>query len=137
VPDATQLFRLTPQRAAVFEVVREACDHPTAREIYVRVKARQPGIGFATVYRALNLLAAHGEILELQLGDDAVARYDANTEAHEHIRCTRCGAIADIRVPLPDSMTRQAAERLGFAVEGYELQLLGRCAVCRQQPACS
>ncbi|MGH8905097.1 MAG: Fur family transcriptional regulator [Egibacteraceae bacterium] len=131
MPHATSMFRLTPQRAAVFDVVREARDHPTAREIYMRVKDCLPGIGFATVYRTLNLLAAHGEILELQLGDDAVARYDANTASHEHIRCTSCGAIADIHAPLPDSTTRQAARDSGFTVDGYELKFLGRCAGCQ------
>lgn len=128
-------FRLTPQRAAVFEVVREARDHPTAREIYTRVKAHQPGIGFATVYRTLNLLVARGEILELQFGDEAVARYDANAKPHEHVRCTTCGAIADICVPLPAWTTRRAALDSGFDVDGYELQFLGRCADCREDAA--
>lgn len=128
---ADRAFRLTPQRASVFEVVRKARDHPTAREIYARVKAHQPGIGFATVYRTLNLLVVHGEILELRLGDDAVARYDANISPHEHIRCTSCGAIADICVPLPDSATRQAAADSGFDIQGYELRFLGRCGSCR------
>ncbi|MGH8886452.1 MAG: Fur family transcriptional regulator [Egibacteraceae bacterium] len=122
-------FRLTPQRAAVREVVWEARDHPTAREIYRRVKARQPGIGFATVYRTLNLLVEHGAILELALGD--VARYDPNTAPHGHVRCTGCGAIVDINVPLPASTTRRAARDSGFDVDGYELQFLGRCAACR------
>lgn len=122
-------FRLTPQRAAVCEVVREADDHPTAREIYRRVKARRPGIGFATVYRSLNLLVEHGAILELQLG--GAARYDASIAPHGHVRCTGCGAIADISVPLPASATLRAARDSGFDVDGYELQFLGRCAGCR------
>lgn len=122
-------FRLTPQRAAVREVVWEARDHPTAREIYRRVKARQPGIGCATVYRTLNLLVEHGTILELQLG--GVAHYDANTAPHGHVRCTGCGAIADINVPLLASTTWRAARDSGFDVDGYELAFLGRCAACR------
>ena len=133
--DPFRAFRLTPQRAAVFDVVREADDHPTAREIYVRVKERLPGIGFATVYRTLNLLVRHGEVLELRLGDGAnaerVARYDANIAPHEHIRCTSCGAIADLQVGLPRATTQRAARDSGFDVDGYELQFLGRCADCR------
>ncbi len=76
---------------------------------------------------------AQGEILELQLGDDAVARYDASTAPHDHILCTSCGEIADINVPLPESTTRQAARESGFEVEGYELQFLGRCARCQSR----
>ncbi|MPZ86847.1 MAG: transcriptional repressor [Nitriliruptorales bacterium] len=123
-------FRLTPQRAAVLEVVRAATDHPTARDIYRRVRARQPGIGFATVYRTLNLLVAHAEILELQLGDGAVARYDGNTGHHDHVLCEACGAVADVRVELPALACLKAEAASGFAVSGYELQFRGRCRDC-------
>jgi Fur family ferric uptake transcriptional regulator/Fur family peroxide stress response transcriptional regulator len=122
---------MTPQRAAVADVVRSAHDHPTAREIYVRVKRRHPGIGFATVYRTLNLLVEHGDILELQLGDGAVARYDANTALHEHVRCTVCGVIADLHVGLPAGTASKAAQASGFDVDGYALQFSGRCPRCR------
>lgn len=126
-------FRLTPQRAAVLDVVREATDHPTAREIYRRVRARQAGIGFATVYRTLNLLVAHGEILELNLGDGAVARYDGNTGQHDHVLCMDCGAAADVRIELPAQAQIQAEADSGFTVTGYELQFMGRCRDCLRQ----
>jgi Fe2+ or Zn2+ uptake regulation protein len=125
----THPFRLTPQRAAVWKVMREARDHPTAREVYRRVQARHPGIGFATVYRTLNLLIEHRKILELHLGD--TARYDSNTAPHEHVRCISCGTIADINVPLPASTAWRAARDSGFDVDCYELQFFGRCAECR------
>lgn len=124
-------FRLTPQRGAVLDVVLEASDHPTARDIYRRVKERVPGIGFATVYRTLNLLVEHGEVLELQLGDDPVARYDGNVGHHDHVVCTSCGRIGDLAVPLPADIVSEAEARSGFALSGYELQFLGRCADCR------
>ncbi|HEY8339038.1 MAG TPA: transcriptional repressor [Egibacteraceae bacterium] len=129
VPEARR-FRLTPQRAAVLDAVRSASDHPTARDIYRRVKSRLPGIGFATVYRTLNLLVEHGEILELQLGDDPVARYDGNVGHHDHVVCTDCGRIGDLSVPLPDEVLAEAQDRSGFAVTTYELQFHGRCADC-------
>lgn len=123
-------FRLTPQRAALLQAVRAASDHPTAGELYRRVKDRMPSLGFATVYRTLNLLAEHGEVLELQLGDDAVARYDGNTGHHDHIRCTGCGAIADLSVPLPAALIAQAEQASGYAVTTYELQFAGTCPEC-------
>ncbi len=129
-PQPAPAFRLTPQRAAVLEVVRRAGDHPTARDIYERVRRQRPGIGFATVYRTLALLAGHGEILELQLGDDAVARYDGNTRHHDHVVCGGCGAVADLSVPLPVSVTAEAAAASGFTIDGYELRFTGRCPNC-------
>jgi Fur family ferric uptake transcriptional regulator/Fur family peroxide stress response transcriptional regulator len=114
----------------VLDVVRQAHDHPTAREVYQRVRRRAPGIGFATVYRALNLLAKHGQVLELQLGDEAVARYDGNVARHDHVVCTRCGAVADVSVDLRDHITVEAAAASGFAVDAYELRFSGRCPSC-------
>lgn len=130
MPSPPAAFRLTPQRAAVRDVVRQAQDHPTAREVYQRVRHRAPGIGFATVYRALNLLADHGQVLELQLGDEAVARYDGNVARHDHVVCNPCGAVADVSVELPAHVTIEATAASGFAVDAYELRFSGRCPSC-------
>ncbi len=130
MPSASAAFRLTPQRAAVLDTVRRAQDHPTARDVYQRVRRRVPGIGFATVYRALNLLADHGQVLELQLGDEAVARYDGNVSRHDHVVCSNCGAVADVRVELPGRVTVEATVASGFTVDAYELRFSGRCPSC-------
>jgi Fe2+ or Zn2+ uptake regulation protein len=130
LPSVSAAFRLTPQRAAVLDTVRQAQDHPTARDVYQRVRRRVPGIGFATVYRALNLLADHGQVLELQLGDEAVARYDGNVSRHDHVICSNCGAVADVRVELPGRVTVEATVASGFTVDAYELRFSGRCPSC-------
>ena len=49
-------WRLTPQRHAVLETLESATDHPTAAEVFERVRVSSPGIGPATVYRTLALL---------------------------------------------------------------------------------
>lgn len=125
--------RLTPQRRAVLDVLTAACDHPTAAEVYARVRRSSPGIGAATVYRALALLVAGGAALELNLGDQA-ARFDANTRRHDHLVCDACGQVVDIDVPLPPLLTTQVAARTGFAVTSYDLQLRGYCPTCRTNP---
>ncbi len=123
-------FRLTPQRLAVLEVVGRSRDHPTARDIFARVRAVLPGIGFATVYRALSLLVAHGQVLELTLGDATSARYDGNTRPHQHVLCTSCGAAADVDVELPPTTASAAEDATGFAITGYGVQFLGLCPNC-------
>jgi Fur family ferric uptake transcriptional regulator/Fur family peroxide stress response transcriptional regulator len=114
----------------VLDVVRRSHDHPTAREIFARVRERTPGIGFATVYRALNLLVEHGMVLELTLGDGSGARYDGNTGPHHHVLCLECGRAADVCVDLPEGTAREAEAASGFEVAGYALQFLGRCRDC-------
>jgi len=47
---------------AVLDVVAEAQDHPTARQVLDRVRERVHGVGAATVYRTLALLVASGQV---------------------------------------------------------------------------
>jgi Fur family ferric uptake transcriptional regulator/Fur family peroxide stress response transcriptional regulator len=128
--DGTAL-RLTPQRSAVLDALRAADDHPTAAEVYERVRRATPGIGAATVYRALALLVTTGHALELNLGAGSAARYDANTSRHDHAVCERCGRATDIDHPVPDGMVAEIARRSGFAITGYDLQFRGLCPECQ------
>ena len=122
--------RQTPQRRAVLEVLRDAHDHPTALEVFERVRERGAGIGAATVYRTLALLVATGQALELNLGR-GVARYDANTSRHDHLVCLGCGSAADVDSPVPASALADVATGSGFAVSGYDLQFRGLCPDCQ------
>ncbi|OHV35903.1 MULTISPECIES: Fur family transcriptional regulator [Pseudofrankia] len=130
MPNREQELRLTPQRAAVLAVLRAAHDHPTASEVYERVRAVAPGIGSATVYRSLALLVDTGHALELNLGAGVAARYDANTDRHDHAVCDRCGRAVDIDHPIPRGMVAEIARNSGFSITGYDLQFRGLCPEC-------
>lgn len=123
--------RSTPQRRAVLEVLAAATDHPTAAEVFDRVRAAVPGIGPATVYRTLALLVESGQALELILGDGASARYDANIDRHDHLVCRSCGRVDDVQAPLSARATSGLAARTGFAITGYDLQFHGLCPACQ------
>ena len=123
--------RLTPQRRAVLDVLRSSTDHPTAQDVFARVSSSTPGIGFATVYRALARLVESGQARELSLGD-AAARYDANVAAHDHLVCDTCGRAIDLDPALTARVLDQVAAQSGFAVTGYDLQFRGQCPRCRR-----
>jgi Fur family ferric uptake transcriptional regulator/Fur family peroxide stress response transcriptional regulator len=133
------VLRLTPQRRAVLDVLRDCTDHPTAAEVIDRVRHQHPGIGAATVYRTLRLLVETGEALELSLGDRASARYDGNTTHHDHVVCDTCGRAVDLSRtsaspmagPTAD-MARAIARDTGFDVTSYDLRFHGRCADCQR-----
>ncbi len=127
----TSELRLTPQRQAVLAALEAATDHPTAAEVFERVRAEVPGIGPATVYRTLALLVAHGAALELSLGEGTAARYDGNTERHDHLVCSSCGAASDIESALPEHLVDQMAGDTGYAITGYALQFHGLCPACQ------
>lgn len=122
--------RVTPQRQAVLDVLRDAPDHPTAAEVFDRVRRRLPGIGSATVYRSLALLVDTGQALELALGGGASARYDANVTRHDHVVCDLCGRATDVDSPLPGSTLAELGRSTGYQITGYDLQFRGRCPDC-------
>ena len=64
----TSEHRLTPQREAVFQVILEREDHPTASDIFEAAKRRLPGISYATVYNSLRYLKEAGLVLEINFG---------------------------------------------------------------------
>jgi Fur family ferric uptake transcriptional regulator/Fur family peroxide stress response transcriptional regulator len=127
---APATLRMTPQRQAVLDVLHTSCDHPTAAEVYDRVRRIRPGIGAATVYRTLALLVDSGHALELALGDGASARYDGNVDRHDHVVCVGCGRAVDVETPLPNSAVRTLSRSTGFRITGYDLQFRGRCPDC-------
>lgn len=126
-PGRTRL-RLTPQRRAILETLRASSNHPTAAELLVLVQERSHGISPATLYRTLALLVRSGLALELKIGDGGAARYDGNTEPHDHLICTSCGQVKDVRQPEPDL---SGVAGTGFTVTGYDLRIHGVCPDCQ------
>jgi Fe2+ or Zn2+ uptake regulation protein len=125
--------RSTPQRQAVLAALEASTDHPTAAEVFERVRAELPGIGAATVYRTLGLLVDSGLALELNLGDGSAARFDGNTERHDHLVCSGCGAAVDIDQALPAHLLAELTARTGYAVSRYDLQFHGLCPTCQSR----
>jgi Fe2+ or Zn2+ uptake regulation protein len=124
------MLRVTPQRQAVLDVLTAAHDHPTAAQVFDRVRGRQPGIGAATVYRTLSLLVAEGQARVLSLGEGASARYDANISRHDHVLCVDCGAAMDVEAALPVGALADMSNRTGYDLTDYDVQFRGRCPAC-------
>jgi len=123
------MIRQTKQRHAILEVVERSHDHPTAAQVYERVRRTLPGLGFATVYRNLGALAEDGTIREIRVGE--VAQYDGRTDRHDHAVCSRCGRLVDVMAPLTVEAVQAALEPSGFQVAGYHTEVFGLCADCR------
>ena len=121
--------RYTEQRAAVYRFLLGTVRHPTADEVFTAVRSEIPDISLATVYKSLEALVGCGLAMKLTYGD-AAARYDGNPAPHPHARCTSCGAVMDV----PGRLDARALDDLGpvdgFIVQGYRLELVGRCGAC-------
>ncbi len=85
--------RVTAQRLAVAEVLIASRDHPSAPEVYERVRAHFPHITMSTVYNTINILAKSGFIQLLSLPHGT--RYETNRSPHANLICVHCRAIVD------------------------------------------
>jgi Fur family peroxide stress response transcriptional regulator len=131
-PGPPAALRLTPQRAEILRLLEGNKAHPSAEDIYARLRRKFPGVSFATVYNTLQALLARGELAEIKI-DPARARFDPCTGRHAHLMCVKCGVIADVRVPprppVPGGKPR------GFAVLHCTIEFYGVCPACGRKAA--
>src|SRR5687767_9513558 len=67
-------LRWTAQRRLIVDTYFEIASHTTIEDLLSEVRARDKGIGYATVYRTLKLLAECGVASERRFGD-GLSRY--------------------------------------------------------------
>lgn len=127
------LFRPTIQRQVMLEELAKA-NHPTACELYELVRRRLPRIGLGTVYRNLDMLAAAGVILKLEVGGTQ-KRYDADIEPHYHIRCCRCDKVENIDMHVIQDIIKAAAKKTSYNIIGHHIEFSGECQKCQQKAA--
>jgi Fur family transcriptional regulator, peroxide stress response regulator len=123
---------LNDNARAVLDVVRATRNHPTAQEIYDKVRHTRPHIGLASVYRILHTLSEQGIIREIERSEES--RYDGQVARHDHAVCTECGALIDL--PTDIMITKEhlqaVARTAGIELESHEVRLYGKCTTCQE-----
>ena len=121
--------RHSQQRERIYRAVAESHEHPTAQMVYDALRAELPQLSLGTVYRNLRQLAQEGRLREL---DGPAARYDGVLRPHGHVRCVRCGALADTEAPYDPALDRTAAPP-GWRVRTHSLTFDGVCPACAER----
>ena len=124
-------FRLTKQRQVVYDVLMDKLDHPTANDVFLRVKDRMPTISLATVYNCLETMTQCGLVRQVNL-DREPSRYCANLEEHGHFHCTSCGDVIDVKIAERHSPREVLKLPAGSEVERYEIAIRGICPGCSE-----
>jgi Fur family peroxide stress response transcriptional regulator len=91
-------LRSTPQREVVFDVLLKKRDHPTADEVYARVRHEMPTISLATVYNCLETLVQCNLVRAVNF-ERGPTRYCPNLRPHAHFHDEQTGATHDIELP--------------------------------------
>ena len=130
--------RLTgPRRAVLEEVVSR--DAPfTSAELLDAMQRQSPGIGRATVFRTLDLLARLGVVQRIHSdpgGGRCHAYLACDDSHHHHLICNRCGSVTDFAEDKAlDALAREVERRTDFRIEGHRLEFMGICPACQATP---
>lgn len=113
-------LKYSRQREAVLVYLRSTKSHPTAEQVYQKIREEFPKISLGTVYRNLNLLADCGEILRLNCGD-GVEHFDATTTPHNHFICRRCRQVIDLEADWDFELDTKMDDEFPGKIEGHEI----------------
>ena len=122
-------LKVTHQRTAVYNMLANTDSHPTPEEVYSQIRKDLPTISLATVYKILDLFHRYGFLRKVST-EGQVARYDANTDHHNHAICTECGHILDIMPELAEASRPEMPPVKGFSVTHYDVIYHGVCNDC-------
>ena len=113
----------TAQRLAVAGFVLEARSHPTADEVWEKVRARNPTLSRATVYNTLNLFVEKG-LLRTQAVREGALVFDPRVARHHHFVDQETGAIYDV----PWEAVKVTGEKSlrEYDVKEYQVVMRGR-----------
>lgn len=118
-------LKATRQREAVYAVLLDRPDHPTADEVCARARAEAPGISLATVYNCLETLVECGLIKRLSY-ERQPGRYCPNHGEHAHFLDEESGRVFDIDLPRAFARTLTRILPRGFEARQIRLSFSGR-----------
>jgi Fur family peroxide stress response transcriptional regulator len=123
-------LRSTPQRELVYSVLLKKRDHPTADEVFARVKPELPGISLATVYNCLETLVQCDLVRAVNF-ERGPTRYCPNLQPHAHFHDEQTGSTHDIE--LPSSLLDQLKKVLpaGYDASAVEITFRGKAKNAR------
>jgi Fur family ferric uptake transcriptional regulator len=127
----THGLRSTAQRRLVTDVFFRTRGHLTVEDLLTKVIKKDSGVGYATVYRTLKLLADSRLAAARHFGD-GFTRYEvADIDGHhDHLICVDCGRIEEFEDDAIEMLQARVAERSEFKLQSHKLELYGSCRDC-------
>ena len=104
--------------------------HATPDEILTAVRLTAHGVNISTVYRTLDLLETLGLVRHTHLGHGAPTYHAAAEDAHVHLVCRTCEAIAEVTPAVVGDLVERLATQKGFVADVGHLAIFGQCRSC-------
>ena len=116
-------MRLSRQRRSILELLWEAQEHLSARQIYDRLNQEGKDIGHTSVYQNLEALSQQGIIECVERSDGRL--YGHISDSHSHINCLDTEQILDVHVELPADFLAAIEQQTGVKITDYRIDFFG------------
>lgn len=120
------------QRVAVARYVLVTDEHPSADQVFAKVKDALPVLSRATVYNTLNLFVEKGLLRSHVLAEGRVV-FDPRTEPHHHFIDDDTGVIHDVDWHALKVKNVESLEGEGLDVREYQVVMRGKAKRKRQR----
>jgi Fe2+ or Zn2+ uptake regulation protein len=126
-------LRITgPRRTLASLLVETAGADFTVEELWDMVLQRDPDVGRATVFRAVEMLQALQLLDRIEFANGTHRfRFCHETSHHHHVSCSNCGKVIEVDICLSNEQIASVERQAGFAIEGHRLEFFGRCTACQ------
>ncbi|MBW4560012.1 MAG: transcriptional repressor [Mojavia pulchra JT2-VF2] len=116
-------MRVSRQRRFILELLWQANEHLSAREIYDRLNQQGKEIGHTSVYQNLEALSSQGIIECIERCDGRL--YGNISDSHSHVNCIDTNQILDVHIELPEDFIRQVEQQTGVRITDYSINFYG------------
>lgn len=133
-------LRLTSARESILNILSKEKKHLSADELFSLARNVSPGIGLATIYRALEFLSNNGMIKKLDFGT-GMSKYELKQETeegyHQYIVCEICGKVFDHNcldsqeVEMFKYFAKKVRSKYDFEIDLNRVQFYGVCSKCK------
>jgi len=120
--------RYTKQLDLIWCAVKDDSSHPTADQVYHRVRKKLSHISLGTVYRNLQKLVADDKLQVLMVG--RAQHFDPLVARHQHFICESCDRVFDVVVDQQKEIKPTKLPHPGFKVTSHRLAFYGVCKHC-------
>lgn len=116
-------MRVSRQRRLILELLWQAQEHLSAREIYDRLNQQGKSIGHTSVYQNLEALSRENIIECVERSDGRL--YGHISDSHSHVNCLDTNQILDIHIELPPELLAQVEQQTGVKISDYQINFYG------------
>ena len=123
-----------PRPSPVTDVVRDLFESRarhswSLQELHDEASQRLGNADYSSVFRAAQAMEREGVVSKIDVGDGK-ARFELRDDHHEHIRCERCGRVAEVPGCSLEDVEAAVRKTTGYQVLSHQLTFTGRCPEC-------